>query len=280
MSTPKPLRAQWWLTAVGFGLAAAMVVVAARSRFSALSAAMWATAAAVPLGYALWFLRGSLAQNHPPQGDVMSDGGVGVYPTLGLANGITLVRGWLFAGVAGFVLVVPPDEGAWRWLPVGWYGLGVTLDALDGFIARTVGRRTVLGEKIDMAFDTLGFLVAPLVGVVWGQLPVWYLSISAARYLFKFGCWQRRKRGRPVGELPPSRVRRPLAALQMVFITGALLPVVPPSVVRPIAAAVLLPSLLLFVRDYLAVAGWASRLRDHVTIGNNQTDSAINDARD
>jgi CDP-diacylglycerol--glycerol-3-phosphate 3-phosphatidyltransferase len=268
------------VTTIGFVLAAVVVVAATRERFSPATAAMWATAAAIPLGYVLWFLRDSLTQNWSPEPATRSDGGGRIYPTLGIANGITVVRGWLFAGVAGFILVVPPVESAWRWLPAGWYGLGVTLDLVDGLVAKTVGRRTVLGEKLDMAFDTLGFLVAPLVGVVWGRIPVWYLSLSAARYLFKFGCWQRRRRGLSVGDLPRSSVRRLLAAIQMAFITVALLPVVPTSVVRPVAAVVLLPSLLLFSRDYLAVAGLRGTESDRVRKGNNQPDSPVEGGRE
>jgi CDP-diacylglycerol--glycerol-3-phosphate 3-phosphatidyltransferase len=59
----------------------------------------------------------------------------------------------------------------------------------------------------------------------------------------------------PVYDLPPSRVRRPLAALQMLFITVALLPLVPTAVVHPLAAVVVTPSLVVFARDYLVVAG-------------------------
>jgi CDP-diacylglycerol--glycerol-3-phosphate 3-phosphatidyltransferase len=168
---------------------------------------------------------------------------------------VTLGRGWLYAAVAGFLLVVPPTDSVWRWLPVLCYGGGAALDWVDGALARTVGRRSVLGEKLDMAFDTVGFLVAPLVGVVWGRLPLWYLSISVARYLFKAGRGWRRTRGRPVYDLPPSRLRRPLAGLQMAFITAALLPIVPVGAVRVAAAAVVVPSLAVFARDYLVVTG-------------------------
>jgi CDP-diacylglycerol--glycerol-3-phosphate 3-phosphatidyltransferase len=63
----------------------------------------------------------------------------------------------------------------------------------------------------------------------------------------------RRLRGEPVGDLPESRVRRPLAALQMVFITAALLPITPADLVWPAATLVMLPSLAVFLRDYLAV---------------------------
>jgi CDP-diacylglycerol--glycerol-3-phosphate 3-phosphatidyltransferase len=251
---PRPLRRRWWLTAAAFALAAVAVVATVARRFGPPVATMWLTAALAPLGYALWLLRRSLGLNHPPADGAASDGGARVFPTLGVANGLTLTRGWLYAGVAGFLLVVPPAESGWRWMPAAWYGVGVTLDWVDGFVADTVGTRTVLGAKLDMAFDTLGFLVAPLVGVAWGRLPVWYLSLSAARYLFKFGCWARRRRGKPVGDLPPSRIRRPLAAFQMAFITVALLPAVPVPAVRAVAPLALAPSLAVFGRDYLAVA--------------------------
>lgn len=171
---------------------------------------------------------------------------------LGVANALTLARGGLFAAVAGFV-TVPPTMVAWG--PAVCYGAGVALDALDGWIARTVGRTTRLGERLDLAFDTLGFVVAPVVAVAWGQLPVWYLSLSAARYVFRAGVGLRRRRGHPVYDLPESRVRRPLAAFQMAFIAVALTPVVGLGAVRLPAAVALAASLAVFGRDYLAVSG-------------------------
>jgi CDP-diacylglycerol--glycerol-3-phosphate 3-phosphatidyltransferase len=169
-------------------------------------------------------------------------------------NLLTLCRGGLYAATAGF-LVVPPTTPAVRWAPGVCYGVGVALDYLDGAVARRTDRETALGAKLDLAFDTLGFLVAPLVGVVWGRLPVWYLSLSAARYLYRVGVWAHERRGGAVAALPESRVRRPLAALQMAFITTALPPVVPVAVVYPASAVVLAPSLAVFLRDYLVVTG-------------------------
>ncbi|MFB6211230.1 MAG: CDP-alcohol phosphatidyltransferase family protein [Halobacteriales archaeon] len=181
-------------------------------------------------------------------GGLRPDGG----RSLGLANGLSLLRGGLYAVVAGFVVVSPT---AVPWGPAICYGVGVGMDWLDGRVAKTIGRTTRLGEQLDLAFDTLGFVVAPVVAVVWGQLPVWYLSLSAARYVFKAGVAIRRRRGNPVYELPLSRLRRPLAALQMCFLTVALMPVVSLSMVRLPAVCLLSASLLLFGRDYLAVTG-------------------------
>ncbi|MFC7027302.1 CDP-alcohol phosphatidyltransferase family protein [Halomicroarcula sp. GCM10025324] len=207
------------------------------------AAVRWLVPAILVVGFVsvyLWRHRGSLRRRNGTQLD-----------SLGVANGITLARAALVAGVAGFAFV--DGAGVLAWLPAVGYGTAVALDAFDGAVARSVGVETRLGERLDMAVDTTGFLVAPVVAVAWGLLPTWYLSLSAARYCYLGGCALWRRRGGTVGDLPPSRLRRPLAALQMVFITWALVPVAPTPLVRTLAPVVLLPSLAVFARDWLAV---------------------------
>lgn len=177
--------------------------------------------------------------------------------SLGVANGVTLARAVLIAAVAGFVAV--DVDGVLAWLPALGYGTAVLLDGVDGAVARSFGTETRLGERLDMAVDTTGFLVAPVVAVAWGLLPTWYLSLSAARYCYRGGLFLWRRAGGSVGSLPPSRLRRPLAALQMVFLTVALLPPAPTPLIRAVAPVVLLPSLAVFARDWLAVTVPASQ---------------------
>ncbi|MFC7136497.1 CDP-alcohol phosphatidyltransferase family protein [Halobaculum litoreum] len=213
----------------------------------------WLLSAGVVVAWECAFLARRTGLNRAP--DRPGDGAGGtVAASLGVANGVTLFRGLLYAGVAGFLLT-GSLAGAWAWAPALLYGAGAALDAVDGALARGPGRRTVLGEKLDMGIDTLGFLVAPLVGVAWGRVPVWYLALSAARYLYKLGRWRRERRGLAVYDLPDSRVRRPLAGLQMAFIAVALAPVLPIATVEYLAAVVVTPSLAVFARDYLVVAG-------------------------
>jgi CDP-diacylglycerol--glycerol-3-phosphate 3-phosphatidyltransferase len=101
---------------------------------------------------------------------------------------------------------------------------------------------------------------APGAAVAWGALPVWYLSISAARYLFEFGCWLRERQERPVAAFPDTSVRRSLAGLQMVVVALALALPTSVGVVWPVATAAMVPSLVVFARDYpVATAGSASR---------------------
>lgn len=184
------------------------------------------------------------------------DSGLALSRLFGVANLLTLSRGALFAVVAGFVVV--PQETALAWVPALAYGTGVVLDQVDGAVARTVGQETALGERLDMAFDTFGFVVAPLVAVLWGHLPIWYLSLSAARYLYRGGLAWRQYSGRPVFDSPDDGLGRYLAAVQMVFLTAALAPALPTAAIRTVAPFVLAPSLAVFVRDYLTATGRVS----------------------
>jgi CDP-diacylglycerol--glycerol-3-phosphate 3-phosphatidyltransferase len=236
----------WTAVVAAFALAFGVAAVWIATVTAHPVAARWTVPAAGVGAFELWFLRRHLDTNH-------DEGAETTYSRLGLPNAVTLGRGAAFAGVAGFAAVDPTSRLVWG--PALLYGTGCVLDWADGAVARRGGRTTVLGAKLDMAFDTLGFLVAPVVAVLWGRLPVWYLSLSLARYLFRAGRGLRRRRDKPVFDLPPSRVRRPLASLQMVFLTLALAPLLPASTLRPLAAVVLAPSLAVFVRDYLVVAG-------------------------
>ena len=239
------LRRQWLVVAVCATVAVAVFWNALRVSLGIAVARRWLVPTAAVLLFELWFLARHLDRNRTTEGALRD--------TLGFANAITLARGGLYAAVAGFVLV--PQTNAVAWIPGVCYGTGALLDWIDGRAAATVGRTTPLGTKLDMAFDTLGFLVAPVVGVLWGRLPVWYLALSFARYGFKAARGARRYRGQPVYELPESRVRQPLAAGQMAFISLALLPLVPVPIVHAVATVVLCPSLAVFVRDYLVVSG-------------------------
>ncbi len=172
---------------------------------------------------------------------------------LGAANLITVIRGVLYAIVAGFIVV--PPTATLVWLPALCYGAGVALDGIDGTVARTVGKQTTLGKRLDIAFDSFGFVAAPLVAVLWGQLPVWYLSLSVARYAFLGSLYWRQYRGRPVFDRPDNEIGRYLAGIQMLFVTAALLPVMPPALIWGVAPVVLAPSLAVFARDFLVVSG-------------------------
>ncbi|MGM0591595.1 MAG: CDP-alcohol phosphatidyltransferase family protein [Halobacteriota archaeon] len=239
------LRRRTAVVALAFGgatLAAAAVV----TRFSD-AAAWWVPLSGVTLSAELWLLYRNLDRNH-------AHGTDDLFERFGPATTLTLVRGLLLAWLAGF-LQLPWPEGPLAWAPALLYGLAAVLDYADGTLARLTDRVTVLGERLDVEFDALGLLVAPLVGVVGGQIPWWYLSVSVARYAFVAAVRLRRWRGLSVSDLPPRASRRILAGSQMAFVALALSPVIGRDAATVGAALFGGAVLLGFGRDWLAVSG-------------------------
>ncbi|WP_416839952.1 CDP-alcohol phosphatidyltransferase family protein [Haloferax sp. DFSO52] len=187
-----------------------------------------------------------------------------VYATLGVPTGVTLFRGVLVAGIAGVggvaaigggVATVGTGTELWAWGAAVAYGLAAALDSVDGFLARRLERTTKLGARLDTAVDAFGLLVAPLAGVVLGELPWWYLSVGVARYAFVAGLWWRERTGRPTYSLPHRVSRRVLAGLQMAVVPVALAPGVGDAWI-PFVAGVAAGGLLAgFGRDWLYVSG-------------------------
>jgi len=130
-----------------------------------------------------------------------------LYPTLGWANRITLVRGVLIAACGGFLW---PDgtDMATAWICAPLYTVAAILDRVDGFIARRRGKATLLGAELDTVVDALGMLVVPLLAVSIGKIHWSYLLVSAAYYLFQFGLYWRRQNGQAVYPLVPNNLRR------------------------------------------------------------------------
>ncbi|WP_293032639.1 CDP-alcohol phosphatidyltransferase family protein [Natronococcus sp.] len=171
------------------------------------------------------------------------------------ATWVTLARGGAVAVLAGF-LVVPTPDGPATWVPAILFALAAGLDAIDGLLARATDSATELGARLDVEMDGLVVLVGSVVAVVADAVPLAFLAVGAARYLFVLGSWWRRRRGRPVLELPPSRVRRPLGALAMATAWLALAPIPGRPISYAVAAVVTVPFLTNFCRDWLAVCGY------------------------
>ena len=171
------------------------------------------------------------------------------------ATAVTLARGAALAVFAGFLSIgLPPGRA--MWLPAVLFAIAAGLDTVDGAIARATDSVSELGGRLDTEMDGLTVLFGTALIVAADLVPTVFLLVGLARYLFVFGCWLRRRRGRPISDLPPSQLRRVLGGLAMATIWLALLPVTGPSVTRPVAVVVLIPFVLNFSRDWLAVSEW------------------------
>ncbi len=192
----------------------------------------------------LWW---SLRFNHPPRAKQL-------FPYLGYANSLTLIRGLLACLLAGF-LFSPIPTASLAWAPALLYTSERLIDYFDGFIARITGRETKLGEILDMEFDGLGILIAVALAIQVGHLPVWYLLLGLGRPLFVLGMWLRQRAGKPVHDLLPSDHRRLIAGFQTTFVSFTLWPVLSPQITLLAGYLFAVPLLFSFGRDWLVVSG-------------------------
>ena len=142
---------------------------------------------------------------------------------LGPANRVTLVRAGLVCGVAALVaratvasFTQSPTPSLVVVLLVALASVALTLDAVDGRVARRTGTVSALGARFDMEVDAylilvLSVYVAPTAGA-------WVLAIGLARYALGAAGWVLPWLRRPV---PARRWRKVVAAVQGIVLTVA-----------------------------------------------------------
>ena len=241
------LRRRWLALALLFGLVLWLGYRLLSEKWDPVLAWRWAVVAAGVLVYVLGHLWRGLKDNHRPEESAL-------LPTLGAGNVLTMLRGLALGLLAGFLLS-PWPPGRLAWLPALLYTVSIMADYLDGYLARITHHTTLLGEKLDVEFDALGILVATSLAVNYNQLPWWYLLLGLSRYIFLFGIWWRKRRGRPVYDLPPSTHRRIVAGFQMGFTSAVLWPIVYPPATTLAGVVFAIPFTASFIRDWLVVSG-------------------------
>jgi CDP-diacylglycerol--glycerol-3-phosphate 3-phosphatidyltransferase len=233
---------------------AAMVVVAGAGFlvycYPSRSPVKGSIQAALVTAYILYILRRNLRLNTRGEDQNLT-------ASLGPANWITLARGGLIAILAAFLFQPWPGRSSgpgWTgWVPGAVYLTAVAADALDGFIARTTATQTQLGELLDTRIDALGILVACLLAIDFGQLPVYYLIAGLAYYGLRLAIGLRKKTGRPCSEVQRRPGAKVMAGIQMVFLGIVLLPLLSPQLTQIAAVFILIPFLAGFLLDWRVV---------------------------
>jgi len=235
------------LLAVLVGMAVLLGVYVALKQFTTLNALQWLLITDGLWAYVCWQLWRRVELNR-------ADESAPLYPALGWANRLTLLRGGLIALTGGFLLQ-PQTAGLIAWVPGVLYAVAALLDRVDGFIARRTKHTSLLGSELDTVYDALGLFVAPLLAVGYGKVHWSFLLVSAAYYIFVWGMYWRRTHNLPVYPLMPSLLRRTLAGFQMGFVAFVLLPCFHAPLTTLMGVAFMLPILFGFIVDWLVVSG-------------------------
>lgn len=240
------LRWQWLAVALIYGILLLAAYRGLAWRWDYAYAERWLVLAVAMGAVQLGVLWRSLGHNR-------SDAETRLRSTLGYANALTLVRGVLLCMLAGF-LFAPEPASALAWAPAILFTAARLIDLLDGYVARITTGPTKLGTILDIEFDGLDTLVAVILGIQYGRLPVWYLPLAVSRQLFVFGIWWRQRRGLPVYVWPPSDNRRLIAGFQTGFLSVVLWPIFGPPATTLAAVLFAIPLLYSFGRDWLVVS--------------------------
>ena len=247
------LRREWWIAALVCSVILFGGFSVVNYEFPNQNKLQWILQTLFPMVYVLGLLRYGLVLNYASQPNVL-------YSNLGYGTWITIIRAMLIATLAGFLFQPWPHSGALSgglsWAPGTIYITASVLDYLDGRLARHCKHETRLGAFLDINIDALGLLIAPLLAVWYGQLPIAYLAVSAAYFVFIGGIWLRKKYSKPVVELKPRPSARLIAGFQMGFVGTALLPLFSPPATTIAAYMFMVPLLAGFVKDWWYVCGY------------------------
>ena len=160
----------------------------------------------------------------------------------GAANRVTLARATLVGGVTA--LVAEGATGARIAVLVTIGVVALALDGLDGYLARRNNTVSALGARFDMEVDA--FLILVLSVLVCQSLGVWVLAIGLMRYAFVAAS---AVAPRLRAQLPFSRARKVVAAMQGGLLVAAAAPFVPRPVAVLLVAVALVALVWSFGRD-------------------------------
>jgi phosphatidylglycerophosphate synthase len=194
-------------------------------------------------------LAGALA-NHGRQG-------------LGPADHVTVTRGTLACVVAALTTDTAISSAPTTPL-VLLASLALTLDAVDGRVARRTRTASALGARMDLEVDA--FLILVLSVAAAAVLGWWVLAIGAFRYVFAVATWVAPWLG---GAVAPQYWRKAVAALQGIVLTLATAQLLPPAT----AAATVVVALVLLAWSFGTQGAelWRVRSSRRVRSGQGRT---------
>jgi phosphatidylglycerophosphate synthase len=165
----------------------------------------------------------------------------------GIANQVTLLRAGLVCMV-GSALLAGGSSVASGWSVAALAAAALSLDAVDGWLARRLGLASDFGARFDLEVDALLLVILALLVWQTDRVGSWVLAIGLLRYVFVLAGWLvpwLRK------SLPPSRRRQAVCVQQGITLLLCLLPPVDIMLANAMAAMALSALLVSFATDII-----------------------------
>lgn len=176
--------------------------------------------------------------------------GVGRGPAgFGAANQVTLLRAGLVCLAGGALLAGGPSSVS-GWSLAALVAAALSLDAVDGWLARRFRLTSEFGARFDLEIDALLILILALLVWQTGRVGPWVLGIGLMRYFFVLASWFLPTLRR---SLPPSRRRQAVCVQQGISLLLCLLPPVGATVASLSAGLALLTLLASFAADIICL---------------------------
>jgi phosphatidylglycerophosphate synthase len=176
----------------------------------------------------------------------------------GSANTVTLVR-------AAIVCLLASLYGEhWtnnEWLVAGAAILALSLDGVDGWLARLKGTQSRFGARFDMETDALLALVLSLLAWQSGKAGAWVLVAGSMRYAFVAASVAWHWLERP---LPDSQRRKTICVLQIIALIACVAPILP----GPWRTAAAVDAVLMVSFSFAVDIAWLARRRHLPLTGN------------
>ena len=168
----------------------------------------------------------------------------------GSANVVTTLRAAATAAIGGMILGSETFQDAsmaqLHWAVAGGAAIALSLDGLDGYLARRSGTASRFGARFDMEIDALLILLLATGVALLDKAGAWVLLLGLMRYGFMAA---QAASPRLSGDLPESMRRKTVCVMQGVALCVALTPATPPTLASGVLVLALLSLLYSFATD-------------------------------
>jgi phosphatidylglycerophosphate synthase len=175
---------------------------------------------------------------------------------LGSCNTVTLLRAALASAVAAPLAVPGLLAGApgLAWAVLAVAALALTLDGVDGWLARRSGLSSEFGARFDMEVDSALALILACLALAHGKAGLWVLALGAMRYAWLAAGlvlpWMQ-------GALPQRFRRKAVCVVQIAVLIALVAPVIQP----PVSTVLGLAATALLAWSFAVDLSWLARRR-------------------